>query len=215
MKKNTDHKVMKNVPLQDIMNRMAQHLDDVCPGLAVRGGAGEDDTLGAAQNLMGRDMLLAQLYKEYMDARAVHQRLMRSHGTHDPMTDVAEDRADSARCAFETRMLELRRRSEEEEGRRLAIKRLRAMREEVEALEESRVESSRKHEEAQRQYADEARLRDKQSQQNDAGLLMLVAMYYALRGTPQRNRALDDFHRAVTRSNEAGAFNQYAVGRAS
>lgn len=54
------------------------------------------------------DPLLASLYKQYCDTKDNLGRLVISHGSEDPMTEIAWDMHDSARSAVETRLNELK-----------------------------------------------------------------------------------------------------------
>ena len=58
--------------------------------------------------LLALDPLLAALRKQSLEASACLSRLRKSRGANDSMTRVARDMADSAKSAFETRMIELR-----------------------------------------------------------------------------------------------------------
>jgi hypothetical protein len=55
------------------------------------------------------DSVLADLYRQYLDALRRQSNLISSNGRHDPMTEVACDAAESAHSAYQTRLLELRR----------------------------------------------------------------------------------------------------------
>ncbi len=80
----------------------------------------EDEFLGAIvatpDEALGHDILsmasddpiLASLIKQYLNASRQHKGLLRSHGTQDAMVEVAADMVDSAWCALQTRLLELR-----------------------------------------------------------------------------------------------------------
>jgi len=54
------------------------------------------------------DEVLANLYKQYVQAKENLARLVIDNGSDDPMTEVAWDMHDSTRCAIETRLIELR-----------------------------------------------------------------------------------------------------------
>lgn len=54
------------------------------------------------------DPLLADLHKRYLDLRANHRDIAKRHGVRDPMAIIAADMADSARCAADTRLIEIR-----------------------------------------------------------------------------------------------------------
>lgn len=90
---------------------------------------------------MAVDPLLAELHKQFLDARANHIRLTRQRGAKDPMTDVANDMADSAQCAFETRLLELRH-DEDSKAMVLALMRRAHQERERDLSEQAREESA-------------------------------------------------------------------------
>lgn len=54
------------------------------------------------------DPLLADLHKEFQDVRRNHRDLLFKNGCDDPMAQMAADMEDSAWCAMQTRLLELR-----------------------------------------------------------------------------------------------------------
>ena len=58
--------------------------------------------------LVSQDDLLAHLHKEFLNAKGSFDRLMRENGADDAMTEVAADMMDSAWCAMQTRMMEVR-----------------------------------------------------------------------------------------------------------
>ncbi len=94
---------MDQSSLRRVMDAMAQRLEadreqDIEARLA------EDIEAGLA-----RDPLLAELHREYLNARAQCARLLRENGASDAMTAIAVDRLESCLGAFETRLIELRR----------------------------------------------------------------------------------------------------------
>jgi hypothetical protein len=54
------------------------------------------------------DPTLAQLHKDLIREQALYEQTMREYGAEDPMLDVIADQLDSARSAYETRLLELK-----------------------------------------------------------------------------------------------------------
>ncbi|MES2729001.1 MAG: hypothetical protein V4621_02740 [Pseudomonadota bacterium] len=54
------------------------------------------------------DPVLASLIKQYLNSSRQHKDLLRTNGMQDAMVDVAADMVDSAWCALQTRLLELR-----------------------------------------------------------------------------------------------------------
>lgn len=69
---------------------------------------GKKDPLSEMQAFMQLDQLLAQLYKQFLEAKAYRKELSAANGPNDPMTEVALDMEDSAYCAYQTRYIELR-----------------------------------------------------------------------------------------------------------
>lgn len=134
MKKQDDNSV------QEIMKQMAGRMDALLDAQERTQKTRETgDIPHELRFWIAVDPLLGDLHKQFIDARANHLRLSRSRGIGDPMTDVANDMTDSAQCAFETRLLELRQ-DEDSKAMVLALmRRAHAMREE-ELNEESRAE---------------------------------------------------------------------------
>lgn len=117
--------------IKEIMNQMADRMDALLDERErARKTRETGDIPDELRFWIAVDPLLSDLHKQFVDARAHHQRLMRSRGSGDPMTDVANDMADSAQCAFETRLIELRK-DEDSKAMVLALmRRAHAMREE-------------------------------------------------------------------------------------
>lgn len=88
------------------------------------------------------DPLLAELNKEMTEARERHARLLKTNGEDDAMAAVAADMRDSAECAFETRLLELRR-DEDAKARAMAMRRIVQLREESEEVEREKARSDK------------------------------------------------------------------------
>lgn len=100
---------MSDLSLQNIMNEMAKG------DLTISSPAPSDDFIAQCQNplseldaLVSQDELLAHLQKEFLNAKASYDRLLRENGADDAMTEVAADMVDSAWCAMQTRMMEVR-----------------------------------------------------------------------------------------------------------
>lgn len=66
--------------------------------------------------MAAEDPVLASLIKQYLNASRQHKALMKRYGYHDPMADVAADMVDSAWCAIQTRIIELRMAQDESRG---------------------------------------------------------------------------------------------------
>lgn len=58
------------------------------------------------------DPVLADLNKQFLDAKSNHQKAAQKHGCRDCLTEIAGEREDSAWCAMQTRYIELRRQRE-------------------------------------------------------------------------------------------------------
>lgn len=95
--------------LQQIMNEMVQNLDSIVdmPVLA------ENQSCSAPQSelaaFMMVDPVLANLNRQYLDAQSHCRELISRYGDNDAMAEIAADMEQSAQCAMEARLLELRR----------------------------------------------------------------------------------------------------------
>lgn len=101
---------MDHASLQAIMNGMLNRLDDILPDELQN--APEDRDWPFIHIYLKIDPVLAQLYKQYCDARAKLDQLHRERGSDDPMAEIAADMKDSAHTAVETRLLELKENAE-------------------------------------------------------------------------------------------------------
>ena len=109
----------KQDSVQDIMQKMAGRMDTLLDAHERTQKARETGVIPDELHFwLAVDPLLADLHKQFLDARANHIRLSRLRGAKDPMTDVANDMVDSTQCAFETRLLELRK---DEESKRTVL----------------------------------------------------------------------------------------------
>lgn len=121
---------MQDLSLNQIMNDMAARTDVLN---ATRAASGEAlDEMGAFTRL---DPVMANLNKQYLDAKNYRKELQTLNGLDDAMCEVAIDMEDSAWCALQTRYIELR------QERELMAKAQRMMRQaEQDALEEAERE---------------------------------------------------------------------------
>jgi len=93
----------------------AHSLSDVLNDLAGGRAAALAQEMGALSPVseealfIEQDAVLASLNREYLYARAHHDAARREHGADSPMADIAADALDSAWCAMQTRLMELRR----------------------------------------------------------------------------------------------------------
>lgn len=91
-----------------------QTLSDVLNDLAGGRAAALAQNLVAASAVREEDFFIeadgifASLNRHYLDARARHDDARREHGADSPMADIAADALDSAWCAMQTRLMELR-----------------------------------------------------------------------------------------------------------
>lgn len=163
---------VKTLSLQDTMNDMARRMDALLDDHR-RSNPGDI----ASQDLrfwIAVDPVLADLHKLLVDAKAQRGRIASRHGNHDPMLDIACDMVDSAACAVETRLIELRQ-SDETRAAVAAI-----MQKALADKEEEQAEAER--ERSKRFWKDFAAQRDTSaSKQADGSLWMVLASLMLLR----------------------------------
>ncbi len=200
MKKKQDSHSVK-----DIMSQMAGRMDTLLDAQErTRTTRETGDIPEELRFWMAVDPLLADLHKQFIDARAGHMRLSRTRGLDDPMTDVANDMVDSAQCAFETRLIELRQ-DEDSKAMVLALmRRAHAMREE--ALNEEARERSHEF------WKDFARPKHRPAPQNGTGsfLMVMIGLMILRQTLDNANRELSIasiFSRATGNENGDG-FNR-------
>ena len=87
------------------MNDMVQRLDVIHPDASPKGMTAPISELEA---FIQMDDTLAQLNKDYLEAKVQRLELVALNGADDAMAEVALDMEDSAWCAMQTRYLELR-----------------------------------------------------------------------------------------------------------
>lgn len=117
--------------LQEIMNRLAHQPEEICA--AATNPLKILDEMSAFIQL---DETLADMNKQYLDAKAHRKNLVRLHGRNDAMTEIAYDMEDSAYCALQTRYIEVR------QCRELMTEAQRLMRQ-SETLEKARIEKDK------------------------------------------------------------------------
>lgn len=66
------------------------------------------EPLSELEAFISMDEVLAHLQREFLNAKASHERLVRENGADDAMAEVAADMMDSAWCAVQTRLMEVR-----------------------------------------------------------------------------------------------------------
>ncbi|HPF78182.1 MAG TPA: hypothetical protein PLF01_02720 [Alphaproteobacteria bacterium] len=117
---------MQGQSLNQIMNDMVARLDVLRPDDPSQRSP---QPLSELEAFMQMDTLLANLNKQYLEAKQQRKELVALNGADDAMAEVAMDMEDSAWCAMQTRYLELR------QERELMEKAQRLMREAEEAVE--------------------------------------------------------------------------------
>jgi hypothetical protein len=93
--------------LQDIMNDIAGGNPDAIKS-QLNKAAPASKKMDELEAFIAIDPLLANLNKDYLEAKNHHKALIAQFGANDPMVEVALDMEDSAWCAMQTRYLELR-----------------------------------------------------------------------------------------------------------
>ena len=102
---------MDGLSINDILHKIDARLDDLrltddtAPVVSL-------DPLSEVGLYITNDRLLADLYRQYLEAQRNYISSIQDHGKNSPMTEIASDMSESAFCAMETRLIELR----EEEG---------------------------------------------------------------------------------------------------
>lgn len=66
------------------------------------------DPLSEVGLYLSVDRLIADLYRQYLEAQRQFVLALGEHGADDPMTEIAKDMSESCFCALETRLIELR-----------------------------------------------------------------------------------------------------------
>lgn len=94
--------------LMDILNEVSARLDHAPARSVASTMSGQCGALDELQAFILIDPLLGGLHKEYLDARAMRAQTQREYGAADGMTDLAVMMEDSAWCAMQTRLMELR-----------------------------------------------------------------------------------------------------------
>jgi hypothetical protein len=88
------------------MNSMVNRLEDLMPA-DVYGDMAAGAEWPMIEVYIRLDPLLADLFKQYQDARNRYASIERERGAHDPLVDVTRDMTDSAHAAVTTRYIEL------------------------------------------------------------------------------------------------------------
>lgn len=168
---------MNTGSLQEVMNRMSGRVDTLLDAETRKHPAA--DLGDEIRFWINADPLLGSLHKQYMDARSAHVRLMKLAGRGDAMADVAADMVDSAKSAFETRLIEARRLNE------IRCRVNSAMKKAAEEMEEERREHSR----ALRTRLQLANARDVTPAQAKNSFWTTIMLWFALQEMVQITRA--------------------------
>ncbi len=98
---------MNGLSVNDILNKIDARLDDLrltddtAPVVSL-------DPLSEIGLYITNDRLLADLYRQYLESQKHYITSIQTHGKDAPMTEIASDMSESAFCAMETRLIELR-----------------------------------------------------------------------------------------------------------
>lgn len=132
---------MDGLSINDILNKIDARLDDLrltddtAPIVSL-------DPLSEVGLYITSDRLLADLYRQYLEAQRNYINSIQDHGKDSPMTEIASDMSESAFCAMETRLIELR----EEEGMAERVLRLQEKQrsEYIETMKKNQAEYARR-----------------------------------------------------------------------
>jgi len=167
--------VIKEKSLHQIMNEIAGRIDTLQPSFAGEKDEfghfkptdkqqaqlrGDKDALSEVEAFMQLDPLLAQLHKQFLEAKIYRKELSAANGPNDPMTEVALDMEDSAYCAFQTRYIELR------QVRDMMARAQRLMRD---SAEDAEREKNKEREQEFKNFLMMAKMQDRVNEQNRQG----------------------------------------------
>lgn len=152
--------------LHDVMNVVTSHLEMVLTAPRIPSGVMSELEVFACE-----DGLLADLQKQFMDAKDHHRRAVKEYGPHDGMTEMAILLEDSAWCAMQTRYMEVR-------SNRALMKKVQAIMEEQRIAAERAVKAEAEKE-ALYQYRLMQTLNasDKRKDDEATGLLLFLMMH--------------------------------------
>lgn len=194
--------------LHDLIDDMARQPQTTDAGKKVRQNKGVD----AIEIYAGLDPLLAELYRQYLEARRQYRSLSSLRGKDDPMADAARDWMDSAESAVQTRMIELR--QDRKIRRQAGLVLERQARQEAQEERESRSAASQKYrnhsdllQTQQRILADAAR------REGEDGFFMMIYLLWMLRAITDRvtrTLSLAGSFMAVAVIDEGPVFNKAA-----
>lgn len=94
--------------LHNIMNDVASMLDGMVMSAPKSAPSALREPMSEMDAFIEMDPLLAQLHKDFIDARQMRTQAQKEYGADDAMTEMAAYSEDSAWCAMQTRYMELR-----------------------------------------------------------------------------------------------------------
>ena len=150
--------------LLDIMNVVSSRLDRA-PAMMRPA-----EIMGEMQAFMLLDPLLADLHKQYMDAKGTRLQAEKEYGRGDGMTDMAIMMEDSAWCAMQTRYMELR-------GNRRLMARAQQLIEESRQAEEAKRKKEKEREALKAFEMMQLFLRMREAQKFSAGWWFIAILY--------------------------------------
>lgn len=173
---------MKMSSLRDIMNDMI-----ACPERLEDHLRRENAIRTRIEAWTAIDPLLADLYKQFLDAKTYHRKVAGRHGSDAPMAIVASDMTDSAGSAFQTRLLEIRR---DRSLRRRVLALLREAR---------RYKEKEKRKALQSFYRQQGFMHDKRKAAEDSfnlAVFLWWMLYFVLENTRRTLSLANDFAQA-------------------
>lgn len=190
---------MSGLSINDILHKIDARLEDLrltdesVPIVSL-------DPLSEVGLYITSDRLLADLYRQYLEAQRHYITSIETHGKDAPMTEIASDMADSSFCAMETRLIELR----EEKGMADRVARMQAQQRDkyVEEMQSRQAEHARRGIK-QPQAMDRAQVANRNMNQHnnmDMGFWALFAMSFLSQeehNEPVQKHTLSEFTRVA------------------
>lgn len=163
--------MQKGVPLQEIMNEVSTRLDHA-PAKTLKPAA-RSGNMTELQAFIALDPLLADLNKQYLDAKANRIQSEKDFGRGDGMCDMAAILEDSAWCAMQARYMEVR-------GNRILMASAQKMMDEDRRFEEEQAEAEKKREALKTFLYLQSLMRMREKAEHDSGwwIMVLWAMGY-------------------------------------
>lgn len=165
---------MQNLSLRQMINRLAGHPEEL-QGECISPERHCDGKLTDALVFLGSDAVILDLYKRYLDAKSNYQSMILDRDRADPLTEIASEHLDSAWCALESRIYELR------QNRAAAARAALLQKIEHEAFEAREEQAARKRrEQAENLYNQPANGRRRKDGSESALFLWCLALHYIL-----------------------------------